>query len=309
MINMMFMTQKNNEPIDLNLLVVFNAVMAELNVTRAAETLAMTQPAVSKALGRLRRILKDDLFIKVPSGVKPTPKAEQFWLAIRDGLTQIQQAIQPISFEVATSKATVTLAMNDYVAFLLVPPLVQHLQQNAPNLNLRIIPSTNVNAPTLLERSEIDLAIGALPEPGTRLRTQTLFTENYVCAMRRDHPLAKQELTTEKFIQAKHLLITLTGEPTGIVDLLLQEKGLQRRIVVTINQFALAPELIASSDLIAAINTRTIQKSELENRLHVTPLPFDLKPIYVKMMWHERSSRNPLHIWLRTLIAQVCVSI
>lgn len=300
------MTQRYNESIDLNLLVVFDAVMAELNVTRAAETLVMTQPAVSKALGRLRRILKDDLLIKVPSGVKPTPRAEQLWLAIRDGLRQIQQATQPSSFEVATSTATLTLAMNDYAAFLLVPPLVQHLQQNAPNITLHIIPSTNINAPTLLEHSEIDLAIGALPEAGTRLRTQILFTEHYVCVMRRDHPLAKQKLTTEKFVHAKHLLITLTGEPTGFIDRLLQEKGLQRRIAVTVNQFALAPEIIASSDLIAAINTRTIQKSRLENQLHLAPLPFELEPICVKMMWHERSSRNPVHIWLRALVVQVC---
>jgi DNA-binding transcriptional LysR family regulator len=306
---MMVMTQKHNAPIDLNLLVVFDAVMAELNVTRAAEALSMTQPAVSKALGRLRRIFNDDLFIKVPSGVKPTPKASELWLAIRDGLAQIRQATQPSSFDPATSTATLTLAMNDYVAFLLVPLLVQHLEQHAPGIDLRLIPSTNINTPTLLEQSEIDLAIGWLPDAKGRLRTHTLFIEHYVCAMRRGHPLARKKLTLEKFIQAKQLLITLTGEPVGFIDQILQEKGLQRRIAVTVNQFALAPEIVASSNLIAAINTRTIQKSGLENRLHVTPLPFDLKPIYVKMMWHERSTRNPLHIWLRTLIAQVCESI
>lgn len=116
----------------------------------------MTQPAVSKALRRLRHFLDDDLFIKVPSGVKPTPKAETLWLSIRDQLTQIRQATQPSSFEPATSTATMTVAMNDYVAFLMVPLLVQHLERSAPNIDLRIIPSTNINAPTLLEQSEIE---------------------------------------------------------------------------------------------------------------------------------------------------------
>lgn len=299
------MTQKHDESIDLNLLVVFDSVMAELNVTRAAKQLSMTQPAVSKALRRLRRFLDDDLFIKVPSGVKATPKAETLWLSIRDQLTQIRQATQPSSFEPATSTATMTVAMNDYVAFLMVPLLVQHLERSAPNIDLRIIPSTNINAPTLLEQSEIELAIGGLPETGVRLRTQTLFTEHYVCAMRSGHPLANKKLTLERFAQAKHLLITLTGEPLGFIDQLLQGKGLQRRIAMTVNQFALAPEVVASSNLIAALNYRTIQKSGLENKLHLAPLPFDLEPVQVKMMWHERSYRDPAHTWLRALMVQV----
>jgi DNA-binding transcriptional LysR family regulator len=126
--------------IDLNLLVVFDAVMAELNVTRAADQLLMTQPAVSKALNRLRRAFNDDLFIKVPSGVKPTPKAIEIWTPIRNGLADIRQVTQPTVFHPATSTLTLTIALNDYMANLFAIPLIQCLSKQAPSINLRFIP-------------------------------------------------------------------------------------------------------------------------------------------------------------------------
>jgi DNA-binding transcriptional LysR family regulator len=164
MINIDVMTEKHDATtlppsleIDLNLLVVFDAVVAELNVTRAAEKLSTTQPAVSKAMNRLRRAFKDDLFIKVPSGVKPTPKAISIWTPISNGLADIRQVTQPTIFEPATATHTFTIALNDYMASLFAIPLVQRLAKEAPNINLRFVLSTNIDAPTLLEQSEIDL--------------------------------------------------------------------------------------------------------------------------------------------------------
>ncbi|NJK52127.1 MAG: LysR family transcriptional regulator [Cyanobacteria bacterium CRU_2_1] len=292
--------------IDLNLLVVFDVVMAELNVTRAAEKLSTTQPAVSKALNRLRRAFKDDLFIKVSSGVKPTPKAIAIWTPIRNGLADIRQVTQPSVFEPATSSMTFTIALNDYMASLFAIPLIQRLSQAAPNINLRFIPSTNIDAPALLEQSEIDLAMGALSASKPRLQLQTLFTDRYVCGMRKGHPLAKRKLTLDRFVRADHLLITLTGEPTGFVDLILREQGLQRRIVLTVNQFALAPAVLADSNLIAAINYRSVQHSPYVKSLHLTELPLAHDPIHVHMMWHDRKQRDAAHSWLRSLIAEIC---
>jgi DNA-binding transcriptional LysR family regulator len=306
------MTEKHNNPesfsmgIDLNLLVIFDVVMAELNVTRAADKLLMTQPAVSKALNRLRRAFNDDLFIKVPSGVKPTPKAIALWTPIRNGLAEIRQVTKPTIFDPATSKLTFTIALNDYMASFFAIPLMQRLSQEAPNVNLRFVPSTNIDAPALLEQSEIDLAIGALAASKPRLQIQTLFTDHYVCAMRKGHPLAKRKLTLDQFVRADHLLITLTGESTGFVDRLLREKGLQRRIVLTINQFALAPEVLANSDLIAAVNYRHVQHSPFVQSLHLTELPLELDPIQVRMMWHDRKQADAAHHWLRNTIAEIC---
>jgi DNA-binding transcriptional LysR family regulator len=300
------MPEKHNVSLDLNLLLVFDAVMSELNVTRAADKLSMTQPAVSKSLTRLRRAFSDDLFIKVQSGVKPTPKAMKLWIPIRNGLAEIRQVTEPSSFDPATSAATFTLAMNDYVASLFAIPLIQRLEQTAPNINVRIVPSTNIDAPLLLEQSEIDLACGAISSSKSRLRTQQLFTDYYVCGMRKEHPLAKRKLTLEQFVGANHLLITLTGEATGFIDRTLQEKGLQRRIVMTVNQFALAPSVLANSDLIAAINYRSVQRSPFALALHLTELPFEQSSIKVCMMWHERKSRDIAHSWLRSLLVEFC---
>lgn len=123
--------------------------------------------------------------------------------------------------------------------------------------------------------------------------------------MRKGHPLAKRKLTLDRFVRADHLLITLTGEPTGFVDRILREKGLQRRIVLTVNQFALAPEVLTNSDLIAAVNYRSVQHSSFAELLHLTELPLEHDPIQVRMMWHDRKQRDAAHRWLRSLIAEI----
>lgn len=303
----------NYEQVDLNLLVIFDAVMTELNVTRAAEQLCMTQPAVSNALKRLRRVVNDDLFIKVPNGVRPTAKATEMWLPIREALTQIRQTLQPPPFEPASSAASFTLAVTDYIATstlsLLLLPMMRRLEQSAPNINLRFMPQKNIDAPALLDQGDIDIALGMFPNPGVRFRTYTLLTDQYECFMRCDHPLAKGKLTLKKFAQAKHLLVSLTGEPTDFVDRLLEEKGLKRRIALTVGQFGLAPVVIANSDLIGTLAARRVKNSEQKDKLHVAPLPIDVEPKTIKIMWHERNQHNPVHGWLRSLITEVCEEI
>jgi DNA-binding transcriptional LysR family regulator len=310
---MSIITTMNYERIDLNLLVVFDAVMTELSVTRAAEQLCMTQPAVSNALKRLRRILNDELFIKVPSGVSPTPKAVEIWLPIRDALAQIRQTLQPLSFEPAKSTLTFTFVVTDYIATstvsLILPIMLRRLEQSAPNINLRFFPTTNANASVLLERGEADMALGVFPNPGTRFRTYTLLTEQYECVMRSDHPLANSKLTLKKFIGAKHLMVSMTGEPIDFVDRLLEEKGLKRRIALRIAQFALAPVCILNSDLIGTLASRVVRNSEQKDKLYVTPLPIEVEPKAIRVMWHERNQQNPAHNWLRSLLIELCGSI
>jgi DNA-binding transcriptional LysR family regulator len=303
---MRVITGMNYEQFDLNLLNVFDAVMTELNVTRAAAQLNMTQPAVSNALKRLRYLLNDELFIKVSSGVSPTPKALQIWQPLREALHQIRQTLEPVEFNPATETATFTIALNDFNAALVLPPLMKVIEAIAPNINLRTIPNTHINAPMLLEQAEIDIAIGVFPNSPPRLRSQTLLTSSWVCAMRYDHPLAGKELTLERYAQAKHLLVTLTGEATGVIEPLLQEQGLKRRIGLTVNQFSVAPQILVNSDLIAVLPTRIIQLSGIVKQLHLVPVPIKINPTSVKMMWHERSQQNAAQVWFRTQLAEVC---
>ncbi|WP_190509211.1 LysR family transcriptional regulator [Oscillatoria sp. FACHB-1407] len=296
----------NYEHFDLNLLNVFDAVMTELNVTRASERLNMTQPAVSNALKRLRHLLNDELFIKVPSGVSPTPKALQIWQPLREALNQIRQTLEPVEFDPATETATFTIALNDFSAALILPPLMRVIEAIAPQINLRTIPNTHINAPMLLEQAEIDIAIGVFPSPPPRVRSHPLLTSPWICAMRRDHSLARKKLTLNRYAQANHLLVTLTGESTGVIDPLLQERGLHRRIGLTVNQFSVAPQILVNSDLIAVLPTRVIQLSGIANQLHLTAIPIEINPTTVKMMWHERSQRNTAQTWFRTQLAEVC---
>lgn len=306
MINMGAITAVNYQQLDLNLLRVFDAVMTELNVTRAADRLHMTQPAVSNALKRLRHLLNDELFIKVPSGVRATPKAMQVWQPLRDALMQIRQTLEPSEFAPATASTSFSIAMNDFTANLLLPGLVRVLEATAPGIDIRTIPTTYINAPMLLEQSDIDLAIGVFANPSKRLRSHALLTSPFVCAMRQGHPLAARRLTLERYIQAKHLLVTLTGESTGLIDPLLQQQGLKRRIALTVNQFAVAPRIIAQSDLIAVLPTRIVQVSEWADQLHLVPLPVKLAPTTLQMMWHERNHLDTGQQWLRAQLIEVC---
>ena len=291
--------------IDLNLLRIFEAVMMELNVSRAAERLNMTQPAVSHALKRLRRMTNDELFVKIPSGVSPTPKALELWEPIREGLVQIRQALSPPTFDPAVSAQTFTLAAADYTVALFLPQLLPILAQTAPHINLRIVPNTNINAAKLLEQSEIDLALGRFYRATARLRVQEIVGDRYVCIMRKDHPLARKKLTLKRYVKATHVLVTLTGEATGFIDEQLREMGLQRRIALTVNQFTLVPELIAGSSLISAMPLRMVQRSHVRTDLHVAELPIPVAPAFLQMMWHERKQMDPAHEWLRNCLIEI----
>lgn len=306
MIDMKVITAMNYEQLDLNLLKVFDAVMTELNVTRAADRLHMTQPAVSNALKRLRRLLNDELFAKVPSGVLPTPKALELWQSLREALTQIRQTIEPGDFDPAIATLTFTIGMNDFSANVVLPKLISVCEESAPAINIRTIPTTYINAVTQLEKAEIDIAIGVFPDSSPRLRSQLLFTSPFTCVMRRHHPLAKQLITLEQYVQAKHLIVTPTGEPTGCIDSILLEQGLKRRIMLAVNQFAVAPQLVAGSDLLAVLPTRIVEMSSIFDQLHLTPPPLEILPSNLKMMWHERNHSDSSQAWLRSQLVNLC---
>jgi DNA-binding transcriptional LysR family regulator len=136
-----------------------------------------------------------------------------------------------------------------------------------------------------------------------------LLTSSWVCAMRRDHPLAGKKLTLERYAQAKHLLVTLTGESTGLIDPFLQERGLTRRIGLTVNQFFVAPRILVKSDLIAILPTRVVDLSGLADQLHLADVPIEIHPSSVKMMWHERSQHSPAQAWFRTQLVETCLNV
>jgi DNA-binding transcriptional LysR family regulator len=292
--------------IDLNLLRIFNAIMLERNFTRAAAVLHMTQPAVSNAINRLRLTLKDPLFIKVPGGVLPTQRAELLWPPIRDSLARIADTLERNDFDPARSEAVFRLSMSDYVADQVIRPLFVQQQSVAPNIRIHLHPYSLDNAGHMLEKGEVDMAAGVYSNFGSSLRTLPLETLTYVCAMRKGHPLLSQSrLTLDSFLRARHLMVSLLGI-SSLIDHELAANGYRRNVVLTINQFSLAPRLLAETDLICIVPLNTVRNSPYSHLLEAVEAPFPFAPRTVNLIWHERSDDIPAHRWLREEILSVC---
>ena len=298
----------NFRTLDLNLLRVFDAVMAEGSLTRAAERLAMTQPAASHALKRLHVAVGEDLFHRTAFGMRPTARAEALWPQVRAALAQLQGALSPRSFDPGADPATFNIAMADATAAMLLPHLVSSIEGERALANIRVLPLTTRDPRRLVEEADADLAVGYFPNAiaaivaqgaDATLHHRQLYATEYVCVMRRDHPLADRELTLDTFVNAHHLLVTFSGRAHGFVDEALAVLGRQRRIVLTVNQFATAGSVVARSDLLTVLPRQFLPATGVEHRLIEKPIPLTLGAVNVEMMWHLRKDDDPAHRWLR----------
>ncbi|ASU41105.1 LysR family transcriptional regulator [Herbaspirillum sp. meg3] len=293
--------------LDLNLLRVFDAVMTEQNLTRAANLLAMTQPAVSNALRRLRDTLNDELVIRTAHGVKPTPRAEELWPTVRRALSELEAVITPETFDVSRAQNTFRMAMVDATAALWLPSLVRTIMRDAPRIKIRMMPLTTRDPRAMLLRGDVDLAVGFFPgvtaQLADGLKTQIsherLYTGQYVCVMHKNHPLADKELTLDNYCSADHLLVSLSGKPHAVIDDVLAGMGRERKILLTVNQFFTAGRIVASSELITVLPRHLIAATGMTEVLVVKELPFKTPEEHVDMLWHERDARSPSHKWLR----------
>lgn len=300
---------------DLNLLRIFDAVMTEQNLTRAAERLATTQPAVSNALKRLRETLDDELLVRTAHGMKPTARAEELWPAVRSALSSLEAAIAPENFDVSETHATFRLAMADSTASLLLPRLMRAIKEEAPGVDIRMLPLTTRDPRAMLLQSDIDMAIGNFPGVVAQLsggqssvsaiRHQRLYSSESVCIMRKDHPLASTELTIDSYCAAHHALVSFSGRAHGPADEALAAMGRQRRIALTVNQFYTVGRVVAGTDLISVVPRHLVASTGVIESLVAKELPFALPIVHVDMLWHERDTRNPSHKWMRNHFAGI----
>lgn len=312
---MAMMKQLNFRTLDLNLLRVFDQVMAERNLTRAANNLAMTQPAVSNALNRLRDALGDRLVSRSGYGVEPTPKALALWPAIADALRQIETSLTPGEFVAAEANTTFVLAMADATAAELMPGLVEIIERDAPGVSMRVLPLTTRDPRRMLEEGLMDLAVGFFPPVMADLAVQEqagriplfdrqrLFGGEYVCVMRKGHPLAKTTLTLKRFCEGHHLRVSFSGRPFGFVDEALMALGRQRRVVLTVNQFFTAGRVVATSDLLTVLPRHFVSVTGMADEFVLRELPFELPMVLVDSLWHRRQGQRSDHAWLRTAVA------
>jgi DNA-binding transcriptional LysR family regulator len=302
----------NFRTLDLNLLRVFDTVMAEGSLTRSASVLAMTQPAVSHALKRLHDAVGETLFVRNARGMAPTPRAQALWPQVRASLAGLQQALAPEAFNPQTDPVNFLLAMVDATAVLLIPPLVQAIEQQQALANLRVLPLSTRDPRAMIERGDTDIAVGYFPDAmaaiqaegvESSLRHLRLYDTRYVCVMRREHPLAKAPLTLDAFCDAHHLLVSFSGKPHGFVDQALINLGRQRRIVLTVNQFHTAGQVVTRSDLLTVLPRSFLGATGYQHELVERELPFELGGVQVELVWHRRKDSDPAHRWLRAQIA------
>ena len=303
----------NFRTLDLNLLRVFGAVMVERNVTRAAAQLAMTQPAVSNALRRLREATGDELFVTVPTGVQPTAQADILWPDVRDALDGLRQVFEPDGFDPEQDERVFTLAMADATAMVLMPAFLSTLAEQRSRADLRVLPLSSRDPRPLLEQGSADLAAGFFPDvaaslsaEGSRATTvfEPLYRCDYVCVMRAGHPLASEPtIGLDAYCAARHVRVSFAGRPRGFVDEALARLGRERRVALTVHEFAIAARVVHDLDLLTVLPRSFVAASGLADGLAVREFPGALPPIDVGFLWHRRHERDPAQRWLRETFA------
>lgn len=289
--------------LDLNLLVVLEALISERSVTRAADRLGLTQPAVSHALGRLRKSLGDPLLVRVPRGMELTPRAQAIARPLARALDDLAAAVRPpAQFEPASASRRFRIATDDYLERLLLPKLLARLWRAGPGIDIEVT--------TAGPRSGHELADGPLDAviaptgvigrlPGAY--TQHLFDERFVCLSRARHPAIGRKLTLDDYVSLPHLLVSPGGRPGSVVDSALARLGLRRRVAITVPHFLAALPIVRQSDAIVTIGRRLALASREGLRIHAPPL--ELPGFDVSLFWHERDHADPAHIWFRRMVA------
>jgi DNA-binding transcriptional LysR family regulator len=291
--------------IDLNLLVVFDAVMQERNVTRAGDRIGLSQPAMSHALTRLRHMLKDDLFIRSPKGMVPTPRAEQLASPVRAALDGLQHSLEPTKFDPSTATRNFRVAVDNYAARVVVAPLAVRITKIAPLVALEFLPTGTRNILDLLDRGELDLAIGPFAEQGERFLRQQLLQDKFVVVLRKNHPATTtRELSIEKFAALPHLEISSVHYATDFVDKALARQKLVRRVALRA-PFLSAARILMTSDMVSTFPWRIAEELVRYRPLVIRPLPHRSPTIETAMIWPRRLDNQPAHRWLHDTIGTV----
>ncbi|MDR3537998.1 MAG: LysR family transcriptional regulator [Acetobacteraceae bacterium] len=290
--------------VDLNLLVVFDAILQDASLTRAGRRLGLSQPATSHALGRLRHMLHDELFIRGPDGMQPTPRAIQMAEPVREALSLLRLTLEPEEFDPRTSKRKFTLAVNNFAARAIIPALTRRVAQEAPNLSLDVRPIGRLDVLDSLDSDGADVALTVVGEGGERFKCVRIMEDDYVAVLDRNHPAAHTVLTHKRLAEMPHIAVTSTGDDTSFVDRALAEHGLTRRIAVRVPFLTIAV-LLADSEYVVVLPRRVGTDLARICSLVVKDLPFAPPWIAVSMIWHRRLDNHPAQRWLRDTIRSI----
>lgn len=302
----------NLRTLDLNLLLVFEALMDERNVTRAARRVGLSQPAMSNALTRLRRTFDDQLLVKTPAGMVPTPTAQSLIEPVHAALGHLRAALETKrAFDPEEANRTFHILANDYVEMTLLIRLLRTLRTRAKGIKLRFHRPRNLfEPPTATELTEaFDLAISLSPNPlalDSAVRSELLWEEGNVCIASQSHPFIHHKLSIKQYAEAEHLAVFYKQQGLGVIDTLLAQKGYARHAVLHVPHFITVLFAVAETDLIATVPESLAIKFRKQLKLQVLPLPITLPPFRLTLLWHERFHNDPAHRWMRNLLVEHC---
>ena len=292
--------------IDLNLLVIFQQLLVDRSVSKAAASLGLSQPGVSNALARLRKLTDDPLFLRTPKGMEPTPFAEQLAEPTGRALQVIHAAInQRATFDPATSRRAFTVGMTDIGEIYFLPKLMKELARIAPGVSLSTVRNTSVNLQDEMEAGHVNLAMGLLPQLKGGYFQRRLFKQRYVCMFRRGHPLDKRKISLSDFSAAEHVVVISEGTGHGQADELLRRQAVERKVVLTVPHYVAVGHILHDSDLVATVPERLAQALVAPFGLTFVPHPAKLPEIAINLFWHERYNKDPANVWLRSLVIQL----
>ena len=290
---------------ELNLVMIFDAIMAESSITKAAARLNLTQPAVSNAVARMRHVWKDDLFVKNGRNIRPTVRAQNLWESIRNPLNEIADALEKDVFDPTTSVRNFRVGAIDSMAGLAWAQLRCKIEKEASNISLHTFPYTITNGEQMLNDAEVDLLIAPsdLMPPVTTSRY--LFDIEFACVMKPKHKLATGKFTLDKFVKADHLLASLSGDVSGYADRALAEKRKRLKIAMSVNGFANVSDILQQTNLICVLPSIYIEQDLRAGRVIARKLPIPIPNTPISVFWHKRSERDPGIHWLEQQISDL----
>jgi len=292
--------------IDLNLLVIFQDLLITGRVAGTAERLGLTQPAVSNALARLRRVLGDELFVRTSQGMKPTPYAQDLAEPVAYALGAIHNALNrsPL-FDPATSRQNFTLAMTDIGEIYFLPVLMDHLARTAPHFTLSTVRNHTINLRQEMEAGHVDLAIGLLPDLQAGFYQRLLLQQRYVCLFRRGHKLDRSAMALADYQDADHIGVVAAGTGHGQIDDLLARLNIHRRIRLRVPHFTAIGHILAHTDMVATVPEVLALRSAEAFDLVWRQIPLDLPAIDIGLFWHAKYHRDAANQWLRAVMYEL----
>jgi len=300
------MSQMNLKGLDLNLLMVLDALGTELNATRAAKKIGISQPGISRALARLRAYFNDPLFVHTAGGLRPTARAAALVAPLHEALANLGSALVPPALELNDWSGVIRLAMLDTEEFLLLPNLLRRTGQLAPQLRLEAVPLLGLSV-AQLQNESVDFVIGPIPAASGPYIRQKLYADRFVCVVNAASPFARGELLLETYAAARHLQLRLldSSHPTQ-VDAALKRLGIKRNILLRTHSLAAALFMLIDTDLILTAPARVATRFASLTQIKIMALPFPVDDLVVYQLWHERDQDGARHKWLRSQIKEAC---